>query len=109
MVLERCTSTTDLVDVLPLVFQHSSISSAVGPLCSLLCTSQQAAQAVEQHCIGKVHLRAERPAGLHWFGKHWRLVHSLEAETGFMHVPTLEAFAEGLAAAAAAAAAGAAR
>jgi hypothetical protein len=47
---------TVLIDVLPLVIQHSSISSAVRSLCSLLCTSKQAAQVVEQHCIGLVDL-----------------------------------------------------
>ena len=92
---------TALVDVLPLVIQHSSISKQLGSVCSLLCTCQQTAQAVVEHSIGKVHLRAQTPAHMAWFGKYWRLVRSLYSDATFQDAAMLGALEQGLADAAA--------
>jgi hypothetical protein len=89
--------TTSLVDVLPLVIQHSTISNRLGFLCSLLCTCQQTALALLDNSIGKVHLRAEAPAQLAWFGKHWRLVRSLRTNAGLWDAAMHEAIEQGLA------------
>jgi hypothetical protein len=89
------------VDVLPLVIQHSSISKQLGSLCSLLCTSQQTAQAVVVSCVGKLHLRAEKAAQLAWFEKHWQLVSSLHTDAKSGDAAMLKAIEAGLANAAA--------
>lgn len=102
MSLDCDEDTPSLVNVLPLVLQHSRISSAVRSMCSLLCTCQQAAQAVEQHCIGKIQLRAQHPAAMTWFKKHWRLVKAIHMLSGPRNSALLEASEEGLVAAAAA-------
>ena len=93
--------TLALADVLPLVIQHSSISKQLGSLCSLLCTSQQTAQAVTENCIGRLHLRAERPTQMAWFAKHWRLVRSLYSHATFRDAAMHGAIQQGLADAAA--------
>jgi hypothetical protein len=90
-----------LVDVLPLVIHHSNISKQLGSLCSLLCTSQQTAQVVVDNCVGRLHLRAELPAQMAWFGKHWRLVRSLRTDAGFGDAALHKAIDKGLAVAAA--------
>jgi hypothetical protein len=87
---------TALEDVLPLVIQHSSISKQLGSLCSLLCTSQQTAEAVMRSCVGKLHLRAQNPAQMAWFGKHWRLVRSLRTDAGFGDAAMLRAIEDSL-------------
>jgi hypothetical protein len=43
----------------------------------LLCTSQQTAAAVKQSCICRLHLKADTPAQMAWFGQNWPLVRSL--------------------------------
>ena len=93
--------TTALIDVLPLVIQHSSISKQLGSMCSLLCTSQQTEQAVVENCVGKLDLKAEKPAEMAWFGKHWRLVRSLRTDADFGDAAMLAAIEQGLAGAAA--------
>jgi hypothetical protein len=92
---------TSVVDVLPLVLQHSRLSSAVRSVCSLLCTSQQATQAVQQNCIGKISIRVQQPAAMTWFAKHWRLVKLIHMVCGADNAAVLEACDKGLRAAAA--------
>jgi hypothetical protein len=81
---------TALVDVLPLVIQHSSISKQLGSVCSLLCTSQQTAQAVMHNCVGRLNVRVQTSAQIAinhatpaWLAKHWRLIRSFSTSAGF--------------------------
>ena len=95
------TTTTALVDVLPFVIQHSSICSRWGRVCSLLCTSQQVAEAVQKHCAGRLHLREAGPAQMAWFARYCPLVTVLWSDAGLRDAARLQAIEQGLAAAAA--------